>query len=159
MRKPSKSSPRCDGWASLGHVLLPLPWDDFPTKRYVLEIHDEVLSVSESRLGVAQIGVIESAVSKPITSLGGEDAYPTFFTKVAAIGSTLAHDHGFSDGNKRTALQVMLNTLERNNFYPDPTEREKVTAAILAAMNLADAPSLREILLLWCGIDPPDALA
>lgn len=53
----------------------------------------------------------------------------------------------------------MLNTLERNNFYPDPSEREKVTAAILAAMNLADALSLRVILMLWCGIDPADALA
>lgn len=122
-------------------------------------LHDKVLDVSEGRPGVAHICVIESAVSKPITSLGGEDAYPTFFTKVAAIGYTLAHDHGFSDGNKRTALQVMLNTLERNNFYPDRSEREKVTAAILAAMNLADAPSLRVILMLWCGIDPADALA
>lgn len=53
----------------------------------------------------------------------------------------------------------MLNTLERNNFYPDPSEREKVTAAILAAMNLADALSLRVILMLWCGIDAADALA
>ena len=92
---------------------------------------------------MAQIGVIESPEHKPVPSLGGEDAYLTFFTKVAAIGYTLAHDHGFSDGNKRTAVQVMLNTLERNNFYPDSSEREKVTAAILAAMNLADAPSLR----------------
>ncbi|MVN85437.1 type II toxin-antitoxin system death-on-curing family toxin [Deinococcus sp. HMF7620] len=130
--------------------------DDYPTKKYVLELHDDVLEVSEGRPGVAHIGVIESAVNKPVTSIMGEDAYPTFFTKVAAIGYTLAHDHGFSDGNKRTALQVMLNTLEENGFYPDPSEREKVTVAVLAAMDMLQVPGLRVALMLWCGIDPAD---
>ena len=129
----------------------------YPTKRYVLVLHEDVLEVSEGRPGVAHVGVIESAVHKPVTSLGGEDAYPTFFTKVAAVGYTLAHDHGFSDGNKRTALQVMLNTLEENGYYPDPTEREKVTAAVLAAMNMLDVAGLRVTLMLWCDIDPEDA--
>lgn len=132
---------------------------DYPTKKYVLELHDDVLEVSEGRAGVAHLSVIESAVSKPVASAWGEDAYPTFFTKVAALGYTLAHDHGFTDGNKRTALQVMLNTLEQNGFYPDPSEREKVTAAILAAMNLLDVPGLRVTLMLWCGIDPADETA
>lgn len=132
---------------------------NFPTKKYVLELHDDVLDVSEGRAGVAHVGVIESAVNKPVTSVMGEDAYPTFLTKVAAIGYTLAHDHGFSDGNKRTALVVMLNTLEANGLYPDPTEREKITAAILAAMNLLDVAGLRVTLMLWCGIDPADAEA
>ena len=96
----------------------------YPTRKYVLELHDEVLEVSQGRPGVAHLGVIESAVNKPVASLGDDDAYPTFFTKLAAIGYTLAHDHGFSDGNKRTALQVMLNTLEKNGFYPDPSDRD-----------------------------------
>ena len=131
----------------------------YPTRKYVLELHDEVLEVSQGRPGVAHLGVIESAVNKPVASLGDDDAYPTFFAKLAAIGYTLAHDHGFSDGNKRTALQVMLNTLEKNGFYPDPSDREKVTAVILAAMNLLDVAGLRVTLMLWCGIDPADAEA
>ncbi|WP_425145229.1 type II toxin-antitoxin system death-on-curing family toxin [Deinococcus sp.] len=125
----------------------------------MLELHDDVLEVSEGRAGVAHVGVIESAVNKPVASLGSDDAYPTLFTKLAAVGYTLAHDHGFSDGNKRTALQVMLNTLEENRFYPDPTDREKVTAVILAAMNLLNVPGLRITLMLRCGIDPCDQAA
>lgn len=132
---------------------------DYPTKKYVLTLHDDILEVSEGRAGVAHIGVIESAVHKPVASIGGEDAYSTFFEKVAAIGYTLAHDHAFSDGNKRTALQVMLNTIEANGFFPDPTEREKVTASVLAAMNLLDIAGLRITLMLWCNIDPADSEA
>ena len=131
----------------------------YPTRKYALELHDAVLEASEGRPGVAHPGVVESAVHKPVTSLGNEDAYPTFFSKVAAVGYTLAHDHGFVDGNKRTALQVMLNTLEENGYYPDPTDREKVTAAILAAMNLLNVAGLRVTLMLWCGIDPADGEA
>ena len=36
---------------------------------------------------------------------------------------------------------------------------EKVTAVILAAMNLLDVAGLRVTLMLWCGIDPADAEA
>lgn len=122
-------------------------------------VHDGILQTSPGRLGVAHEGVIESATAKPTDSAFGEDAYPTFFTKVAAVGYTLAHDHGFSDGNKRTALEVMTLTLKRNGLYPDPTEREAATVMVLVAMGLLDVPGLRVALMAWCGIDPADAEA
>lgn len=129
---------------------------DFPTPSFIHATHDRILETSPGRAGTAHPGVIDSAASKAVDSAFGEDAYPTFFSKVAAIGYTLAHDHGFSDGKKRTAL---LATLEQNNLYPDPTEREKLTAAILAAVNLLDVAGLRVTLMLWCGIDSADAEA
>lgn len=122
-------------------------------------VHDGILQTSPGRAGVAHEGVIESAAAKAVESAFGEDAYATFFTKVAAIGYTLAHDHGFSDGNKRTALEVMLLTLKRNGLSPDPSEREAATVMVLTAMGLLTVPGLRVVLMAWCGIDPADAEA
>jgi len=132
---------------------------DFPTPAFVYFVHDGILQTSPGRAGVAHESVIESAASKAVDSAFGEDAYPTFFTKVAAIGYTLAHDHGFSDGNKRTALEIMTLTLRRNDFHPDPTEREAATVMVLTAMGLLEVPGLRVALMAWCGIDPADAEA
>ncbi|PTA67964.1 type II toxin-antitoxin system death-on-curing family toxin [Deinococcus arcticus] len=106
----------------------------YPTPAFVHLVHDGIFQISPGRAGVAHPGVIESATAKATDSAFGDDAYPTLFTKVAAIGSTLAHDHGFSDGNKRTALQVMLLTLKRNGLHPNPSAREAATVMVLVAM-------------------------
>ncbi|WP_328774642.1 type II toxin-antitoxin system death-on-curing family toxin [Deinococcus aquaedulcis] len=122
-------------------------------------MHDSILRVSPGRSGVAHPGVIQSATAKATDSAFAEDAYATLFTKVAAIGYTLAHDHGFSDGNKRTALQVMLLTLKRNGLQASPSEREAATNTMMVAMGRLDVAGLRVALMLWCGIDPADAEA
>lgn len=132
---------------------------DFPTPELIYLIHDSILETSPGRAGVAHESVIESAASKPIESAFSEDSYPTLFGKVAALGYTLAHDHGFSDGNKRTALEVMTLTLKRNRFHPDPSEREAATVMVLVAMGLLPAAGLRVALMTWCGIDPADETA
>lgn len=108
---------------------------------------------------MAHTSVIQSAASKPLESAFGEEAYPTLFAKVAALGHTLAHDHGFTDGNKRTALEVMLLTLKRDGFSPNPTEREAATVMVLIAMGLLTVPGVRVALMAWCGIDPADDMA
>lgn len=131
----------------------------YPTVKYLLYAHDLMLSLSEGRAGVADRGKLESAARQPVQSAGGEDAYGTFFAKVAALGVRLAHDHGFNDGNKRTSLFVMRSTLEENGYYPDPSDREAATVMVLIAMGLLDIPATRIALMLWCEIDPADTTA
>jgi death on curing protein len=131
----------------------------YPTEAFILNLHTQILQESGGREGLNNPGVIASAVNKPHQSVGGEDAYSTLFTKVAAIGLTLAHDHPFSDGNKRTAYTVMLATLEANTYYPQPSEREAATVMVLVAMGLLGIAGLRIALMMWCGIDPSDAAA
>ncbi len=130
---------------------------DYPTPAFIHLVHDSILKVSTGRAGIAHESVIESAAAKSLESAFGEEAYPTFFTKIAACGYTLAHDHGFSDGNKRTALEIMKITLKRNGLDPNPSEREAATIMILTAMGLLEIDGLRIALMLWCGIDPADA--
>lgn len=77
----------------------------------------DVVALHEQEVGanlLADFGLLESAVLRPQTSIGGEDAYPDLHTKAAAMFHSLARNHAFVDGNKRiavaaTALFYLLN--------------------------------------------------
>jgi death-on-curing protein len=68
---------------------------------------------------VKEIGLLESAVARPKTSVFGEDAYLTFAEKTAALLHSIARNHALIDGNKRLAwsaarLFCLMNDLDIN---------------------------------------------
>lgn len=66
---------------------------------------DDVLYLA-ARLGEPtprDVGLVESAVARPQTTVFGDDAYPDVHTKAAALMHSLARNHAFVDGNKRVA--------------------------------------------------------
>jgi death-on-curing protein len=48
-------------------------------------------------------GLLASAAQRSQTTILGEDAYPTFAEKAAALTHSLARSHALLDGNKRLA--------------------------------------------------------
>jgi len=66
--------------------------------------------------GVRSRNLLESAVFRPQTAIGGSRKYPTVEMSAAAILHSLVHDHPFHNGNKRTALVAMLVFLDENGF-------------------------------------------
>lgn len=54
-------------------------------------------------VAVRDAGLLASAAARPQTSVFGEDAYPTFADKAAALMHSLARNHALMDGNKRLA--------------------------------------------------------
>ncbi len=48
-------------------------------------------------------GLLASAADRPRTTVYGDDAYPTFPVKAAALIHSLARNHPLVDGNKRLA--------------------------------------------------------
>jgi death-on-curing protein len=68
---------------------------------------------------VREIGLLESAVARPKTSVFGEDAYLSFAEKTAALLHSIARNHALIDGNKRLAwsaarLFCLMNDLDIN---------------------------------------------
>jgi len=55
------------------------------------------------RLEVGDYGLLDAAIARPQSTVFGTDAYPDLFTKAAALMQSLARNHPFLDGNKRTA--------------------------------------------------------
>lgn len=52
---------------------------------------------------VRERGLLASAAERPRTAVLGDDAYPTFAEKAAALMHSLARNHALLDGNKRLA--------------------------------------------------------
>ena len=84
-----------------------------------LNLHD-VLDLCRKLLGdpppVRDIGLLGSAVARPQTTLGKEDAYPTITEKAAALLQSLVINHALIDGNKRLGWLATAVFLEINDF-------------------------------------------
>ena len=62
---------------------------------------------------VRDLGLLDSAVARPMSSAFGEDAYPTLTLKAAALLHSIVTNHALVDGNKRLgwlATTVFLDT-------------------------------------------------
>jgi death-on-curing protein len=84
------------------------------TPAQVLFLHARIIEETGGSHGVRDLGLLESAVARPRASFGGEDLYPDLPTKAAALMQSLAGNHPFVDGNKRTAIAAAGIFLSRN---------------------------------------------
>jgi death on curing protein len=88
----------------------------------VLAVHDILVrDFADSRdpispSGVRSMALLESAVGRQWTSLGGVLKYPQPTSNAATLAYGLVCDHPFHNGNKRTALVAMLVHLDRNQL-------------------------------------------
>ena len=66
---------------------------------------DDVLALTTRLLGdpppLRDVGLLGSAVARPQTTVGGQDAYPTIWLKAAALLQSIVNNHALVDGNKR----------------------------------------------------------
>lgn len=63
---------------------------------------------------IRDVGLLESAVARPATTVFGADAYPRFHEKAAALVQSVALNHALVDGNKRLALATLMAFLGLN---------------------------------------------
>ena len=105
--------------------------------RDVLAIHDEQLAEHGGALGVRDVGLLESALARPMnrTSYGEPD-----IAELAALYALgVVRNHPFVDGNKRTSYVMLETFLELNGAgFPISDEDAVVTMLRLAAGELTD---------------------
>ena len=79
---------------------------------------DDVLIAGTAAVGnllqVRDYGLLDAAIARPKATVFGLDAYPDEFTKAAALLQSLARNHAFVDGNKRTAWAAAWTFLHLN---------------------------------------------
>jgi death on curing protein len=66
--------------------------------------------------GIRERGLLESALARPLATFGGKNPHDAPFKRAAALAESLVLNHGFVDGNKRTAIYAMAAWLEREGF-------------------------------------------
>ena len=90
----------------------------------VLAIHDQQIAEHGGAPGIRDIGLIESALARPQNLV--DYGTPDIFDLAAAYGHGIARDHGFIDGNKRTAYVVTRLFLRLNGHDLDANPVERV---------------------------------
>jgi len=85
----------------------------------IIEIHDEIIKEYGGTDGIRDEGTLELLVYKA-------NRENTVFRRAALILHTIAVQHPFFDGNKRTALVVAEKVLDDEGYYLDAEAEEKV---------------------------------
>ena len=76
----------------------------------VLAAHAEALTYG-GRAGIVSVDSIQSAIGRPNSGY-----HRSISNKCAALLEALVQNHGFTDGNKRTALLVTVLFIERSGY-------------------------------------------
>ena len=92
---------------------------DFPTIEEVVAIHDDQIALFGGSYGIRDEGALASAIMRP--QLG---YYDSLIEEAAALMESLAMNHPFVDGNKRTALDATDTFLGLNGYFIDCDSRQ-----------------------------------
>ena len=108
---------------------------------------DDLLELARRLLGdpppLRDIGLLGSAVARPQTTAGGEDAYPTVWTKAAALLQSVVSNHALVDGNKRLGWLATAVFLEINDASVAAATDDEVFDLVWAVAS--SAPTIDEI--------------
>lgn len=80
-------------------------------------IHEAIIDQAKTKASVRDFGLLHSAVERPKATFGGQDLYPTIFSKAAALLQSICINHPFTDGNKRTAWLTAKRFLKINGYH------------------------------------------
>jgi death-on-curing protein len=96
---------------------------------------EDLLEIAAGVTGDAAVrdeGLLASAAGRPRASAFGDEAYPTFAGKAAALMHSLARNHALIDGNKRLAWAAtrVFCLLNDRDLAFDVDEAEALVQAI-----------------------------
>ncbi|MCB9004636.1 MAG: type II toxin-antitoxin system death-on-curing family toxin [Ardenticatenaceae bacterium] len=103
------------------------------TATQILFIHARLIATTGGEHGVRDLGLLQSAAARPKATFDHDDLYPTLFQKAAALMASLAQNHPFVDGNKRTAITSSVLFLQLNGYSLQTTnaELERFTLSVV----------------------------
>jgi death-on-curing protein len=82
-----------------------------------LELEDALQQIAVAGFHVKDLGLLDSALARPKTTLFGEDVYPTLELKAAAMVHSIIKNHAMVDGNKRTSWFMLSSFLYINGYF------------------------------------------
>ncbi len=114
----------------------------------VLAAHEEQLAEHGGSAGVRDLGLLESALARPLNLLAyGE---PDFAELAASYGYGIARNHPFVDGNKRTAFVSVELFLWLNGYQLVANDAACVLTMLAVAAGDMDEASFAAWLRLNC---------
>jgi len=113
---------------------------------HVLAIHSLHLDQTGGSEGIRDLGLLDSALSQPAASFGGDFLHEDIFAMAAAYLFHVVKNHPFVDGNKRTGLAVALTFLEVNGVLINRPSSILEDSTLSVAENSMSKEDLAEVL-------------
>lgn len=98
--------------------------------------------IATGKQKIRDIELLQAAVARPEASAFGTDAYPMLREKAAALLHSLARNHPFTDGNKRTATVGVVFMLEVNGEAVAWTQDDALTMILRVAEGKAEVDEI-----------------
>lgn len=112
------------------------------TKEQVLMLHSQLIEATGGSAGIRDEGMLDSALSNPFQSFGGESLYPSIQAKAAQLCYGLVKNHAMIDGNKRLGTHVMLVFLALNGYELEYSQKELSDTILAVAAGEMSAENL-----------------
>ena len=127
---------------------------DFLTLEEVLEIHSTQLARFGGAAGVRDVGLLESALSQPQASFGGQYVHEDLFEMASAYLFHVVSNHPFVDGNKRAGLLSALVFLDINGIEINDQGDTLYDLTIKVASGNSNKREISEVLRRLAGLPP-----
>lgn len=114
----------------------------FLSAKDLLIIHAKIVDETGGSHGVRDVGLLLSSVHRPQATFSGKAMYRTIFDKAAAFFESIALNHAFVDGNKRTAFVATVKFLSDYGYKFRSTNLD---AEIFVLSVVADRVPMKEI--------------
>ena len=126
--------------------------------RWIMTAHVRLIREYGGSIGVRDAGLIDSALHRPLTGYENQPLYRTPFQRAGILWLALIHNHGFVDGNKRTATAAMARWLLFEGYRLRSGQEELVEMAVAIANKQAELHEVADWLERHSQVeDPPPA--
>jgi len=99
----------------------------------IIKIHDSLIDKFGGLKGLRDRSLLESSIANPMTTVFGQEMYPTVFDKASCYLFSISRNHPFLDGNKRTASMSSIIFLRSNDKVVEYEEDEFLEFVIFVA--------------------------
>jgi death on curing protein len=119
-------------------------------RTFYLDLEDLLVLAGDLGVGpVRDLGLLDSAVHRPMTCLFGDEAYPDLDTKAAALLESLVGNHPLVDGNKRLGWLATVVFYGLNGVTLDAPDDAAYDLVIGVATGRVGYPAAASLLSTW----------
>lgn len=104
--------------------------------------HRELIRRFGGSEGVRDEGILDASLNRPFATFGGQDLFPEWIDKAAAIMHGIITGHPFIDGNKRTGYALGRLLLQEGGLDLRSSEEEKYDMVIQVATGQLDVDGI-----------------
>lgn len=116
------------------------------SEELILMVHDKAIQRFGGVSGIRDKNLFKSQCVAPYQTFMGKDLYPTLYDKAVRYLFGFAGNQVFLDGNKRTAVAVMLIFLDINGISVDVTSEELERIGFGVAKGLVSESTVKAFL-------------